>query len=111
MDNLRTKICQCGHCMTAEDIKPPFERVPVGFYGGIVKKFSEATCECGRKYKLYLKPVPHSWAVVDMEPAEDEKPDYTVMTNAALIAILTERGIEIPKKATKADLISLIEGM
>ena len=45
--------------MTAEDIKPPFERVPVGFYG--IKKFSK---QMWRKYKLYLKPVPHS--VVDM---------------------------------------------
>lgn len=105
MDNLRTKICQCGHCMTAEDIKPPFERVPVGFYGGIVKKFSEATCECGRKYKLYLKPVPHSWAVVDMELINI---DYASMTNAELTAILKEKGVDIPKRANKEELIRLI---
>ena len=72
MDNLRTKVCECGHCMTSADINQPFERAPIGFYGGIVKKFSYVTCKCGKKYKLYLKPIPHSWAVVDMELIEND---------------------------------------
>ena len=68
--NLRTKICECGYEFKTKDIRPPFERAPDKFYGGNVKKFSFATCECGMKYKLYIRPQGHTWKVVDIEPVD-----------------------------------------
>ena len=71
--NLNTTKCECGHVFTAKDIHPPYERAPDKFYGGNVKKFSFATCECGNKYKLYIRPQAHTWGVVDIEPTEKSK--------------------------------------
>jgi hypothetical protein len=67
---LRKTVCGCGYEFATKDIRPPFERAPDKFYGGNVKKFSYATCECGKKYKLYIRPQGHTWVVVDVELIE-----------------------------------------
>lgn len=76
--NLRTITCECGHQFTAKDINPPFTLPPIGFYGGVVKRFCLATCKCGKQYKLYISPKSHSWEVIDMEstdPTTDKEVD------------------------------------
>lgn len=39
-----------------------------------------------------------------------EGPDLSKLTNAQLAELCGERGIKVPKKATKATLIELLEG-
>lgn len=71
--NLQTTKCECGHEFTRLDIKPPLQRTPRGFYGGNVTRISDAICECGRKYQLWLKQIPNSWRVVTI--AATSKPE------------------------------------
>ena len=40
---------------------------------------------------------------------EAETPDLTSLTNAQLAAMCADRGIEVPKRATKAQLIALLD--
>lgn len=42
--------------------------------------------------------------------AEGEGRDLASLTNAELVALCRERGIEPPKKARKAELVALLEG-
>lgn len=44
-------------------------------------------------------------------PAVDEDaPDYASMTKAELTTLAKERGIDVPKSATKAQLVELLRG-
>lgn len=118
--NLKTTKCACGHEFTRHDIKPPLNRVPRGFYGGNVTRTSAVECECGRKYQLWLKPIPNSWRVVTIaadgwKPDEEEQvpppkidPDkplddeFDAMNKDALKAWLDERNVEyIPQWGEK----------
>jgi len=45
-----------------------------------------------------------------VEAVEEEKTDLSTLKVADLRAMAEERGIEVPKKATKATLIELLEG-
>ena len=42
--------------------------------------------------------------------ANIEKPDLSKLTNQQLVAMCEERGIELPKRYKKADLLALLEG-
>ena len=42
--------------------------------------------------------------------AADPPPDYWEMTNAALAALCAERGLAVPRRPTKAQLVALLEG-
>lgn len=96
----------------------------IGFYGGRVDKIAGTDHEA-----VYLciegmtaidilvdeDKLPDETATTDETPEEelpfaDEEPDYEEMTNKDLIAILEERGAEVPKRVTKAELIELIKG-
>lgn len=79
---------------------------PVGWYGGRVDKIAE-TVNKG----VYL--CVEGMTVIDIliEDVVDAAPNYEIMTNKELINILEERGIEVPKKATKNDLLNLIKGI
>ena len=48
--------------------------------------------------------------VDSLEDVPDEAPDLTSLTNAQLAAMCEERGIEVPRRATKAQLLALLEG-
>jgi hypothetical protein len=43
-----------------------------------------------------------------VEEAADQKKDYADLTNKELIAVLTDKGVDIPANATKAILLELI---
>ena len=45
-----------------------------------------------------------------VELAEADAPDYSAMKVAELRALCSERGLEAPSKATKAQLIEILEG-
>lgn len=49
-------------------------------------------------------------ALVPLDAAEPEPVNLSALTVAALRALCGERGIEAPKRATKAQLIALLEG-
>jgi len=44
------------------------------------------------------------------EPEAQDEPDYQSLKVAELKALCAERGIEVPKRAKKPDLIALLEG-
>lgn len=78
---------------------------PVGWYGGRVDKIA-GTITKG----LYL--CVEGMTVIDIliDDVEDVGPNYELMTNKELIAILEERGVEVPKRVTKPKLLELIKG-
>ena len=44
------------------------------------------------------------------QTASAATPDLTTLTNARLAEMCAERGIEAPRRATKAQLVALLEG-
>jgi hypothetical protein len=49
-------------------------------------------------------------ALVPLDAAEPEPVNLSALTVATLRALCGERGIEAPKRATKAQLLELLEG-
>lgn len=47
---------------------------------------------------------------VEVVPGEDASQDYSKLTKAELVRLLGERGIPLPKRQNKADLIALLGG-
>ena len=45
---------------------------------------------------------------LDVEKLPDDQQDKSALSNKQLVAILEERGVEIPAKAKKADLLDLL---
>lgn len=96
--------------------------IPEGFYGGRVTQLAKTDVE-----GVYL--CMENMKVIDMIIVEDEldravevdtettlpydevieEAIYEEMTNKELITILEGRGIEVPKRATKNDLIDLLK--
>ncbi len=106
MDNLRSLFCPCGYEFGTADIKPPFTKPPVNFYGGRVKRFSEALCGCGKRYKLYIRPVRQSWEVLDIEPEGGE--DLNEVGFNELRKMAKDRGITLPKNANREQILELL---
>ncbi len=44
------------------------------------------------------------------EKAAPEKPDLSKLTKSELLELAKKKGIEVPEKATKAEIIELLEG-
>lgn len=51
-----------------------------------------------------------SLGILTGDQAGVDTPDYQSMTNARLAELCAERGIEPPKRATKAQLVALLDG-
>jgi len=69
----------------------------VNLYGGNVKKFAKARCECGKKYLLWLKPEYNTFRVITMsniasEVIQEEK-ETIEPTMTVLRSLAKERGI------------------
>lgn len=105
MKNLQTTLCECGYQFSHSDIKPPLIKVPQGFHGGNVQRFSEAECpQCGKAYSLWLKRIPNSWAVSTIAPrgwdpdAQDGEADqFDVLEKDELKEWLDTREVEYTK--------------
>lgn len=91
--------------------------IPEGFYGGRVTKLAKTDVN-----GMYL--CMENMKVIDILVYEDEMEnlivspedsnelpftDYETLTNKQLIDLLEDLGIEYPKKATKPQLIALLE--
>jgi hypothetical protein len=134
--NLRTVICECGHTFTNRDIKSPLVNMELvighyepNFYGGNVKKFARAKCECGKEYWLYLGQLNGNYFVKDIQPIEPEKPaeevqvakpvgtatgvpDFSTMKRPEIFKFAKEHGIKIPSKKGNDEIIAAImEGL
>ena len=48
------------------------------------------------------------WQRVDSEVSESQKTDFSALTVAQLKSLCADRGIDAPKRATKAQLIALL---
>ena len=72
--NLKTTVCDCGEKLSVKNITSPIVKNKVhGFYGGRVTHFAKTTCQCGKCYKLYLRPFGGSWEVIDMEEVKEDE--------------------------------------
>lgn len=98
-----------GKQYTINDVKG-FEslethNIPIGFYGGRVDKLAKTNVK-----GLYM--CMEDMKVIDLLeiPFTEEPKLLGEMTNKELIALLEEKGIEVPKKYTKNDLLMLLEG-
>lgn len=128
VSHLNTTKC-CGHTFTAKDIRPPLRNAKATFgnsagrlWGGHAQWFSEAACpECGRKYRLWLQPVAHTYKVltisaVDAPPgnasaAAEGKPfDVETATRDELRAWLKEHEIKYFGGASDEQLRELVRG-
>lgn len=52
----------------------------------------------------------NGWRRVTPEPPAEDSQDLSALTVAQLRELCDERGIDAPKRATKAHLIALLEG-
>lgn len=79
------------------------KNIPIGFYGGRVTQLAKTETK-----GLYL--CMENMTVIDMLLFEEKlpKPKLEEKTNRELIEILKSRGIEVPKRVTKAELIELL---
>ena len=85
----------------------PLEKhgIPTGFYGGRVDKLAKTDVK-----GLYM--CMEDMAVIDLLeiPFSEEPKSLKEMTNKELVALLEGKGIEVPKKYTKPELLALLEG-
>ena len=79
--------------------------LPIGFYGGRVDKLAKTNVK-----GLYM--CMEDMAVIDLLeiPFSEEPKSLKEMTNKELVALLEDKGIEVPKKYTKLELLALLEG-
>ena len=79
--------------------------IPTGFYGGRVDKLAKTDVK-----GLYM--CMEDMAVIDLLeiPFSEEPKTLEEMTNKELVALLKGKGIEVPKKYTKLELLALLEG-
>ena len=57
-----------------------------------------------------LERLPEGYVTVEDDQTDDPEVDLSSLTVATLRELCEERGIEVPKKAKKAELIALLEG-
>lgn len=106
--NLLNSISYKGKTYSIDDLKgmmtPEEFGLPVGFYGGRVTNV-------GRTLNNNVFMLLEGMQVIDLmvKEAPVEKVDYTEMTNATLKGLLEEKGITIPRNATKQMLIDLLD--
>ena len=61
-----TKICKCGHEFTLQDLGNLKNITDHGFYGGVVKHYSEAKCpHCNQETILLLKQKGQTWEILN----------------------------------------------
>ena len=96
-----------GKQYTDNDIKG-FEslethNIPTGFYGGRVDKLAKTNIK-----GLYM--CMEGMKVIDLliEEPENKLDGFDSMTNKELVELLKEKGIEVPKKYTKQELLALL---
>lgn len=75
--------------------------LPGGFYGGRVTQLAKTDVK-----GMYL--CMEKMNVIDIMLLEEDP--LADLTNKELVALLVEKGIEVPKKYTKPDLLALLEG-
>lgn len=62
-----TLVCTCGHEFTLQDMKDLKRINQDGFYGNIVKHYSQTECpNCKKETILFLKQVGQTWKIIDI---------------------------------------------